>query len=193
MYQQNAAFKAGLSKELCDQICGSWSGAGSTRERPWDAVDLQDLLKWNEGVEDGRQQEVRQPNGHRKYRISCLDVYLKSKNLRTEAESSVSTKYLLVSDGRSDKTSDMRTSTLSCSRTLQDKKLEVEVRTVCGDSQKRKLKLKLRIFSSCRPTADWRGWIWVLDYNNLNFSPLDSNKLQDFCSFSGDQDWLILH
>lgn len=125
--------------------------------------------------------------------ISCLDVYLKSKNLRTEAESSVSTKYLLVSDGRSDKTSDMRTSTLSCSRTLQDKKLEVEVRTVCGDSQKRKLKLKLRIFSSCRPTADWRGWIWVLDYNNLNFSPLDSNKLQDFCSFSGDQDWLILH
>lgn len=86
--------------------------------------------------------------------ISCLDVYLKSKNLRTEAESSVSTKYLLVSDGRSDKTSDMRTSTLSCSRTLQDKKLEVEVRTVCGDSQQRKLKLKLRIFSSCRPTAD---------------------------------------
>ena len=41
--------------------------------------------------------------------ISCLHLYLKSKNLRTEAESSVSTKYLLVSDGRSDKTSDLRT------------------------------------------------------------------------------------
>lgn len=181
-----------LGYELCDQICGVMKVEPdrheSVLEMLWICRICLNETKASRtdasrksgsqttagstestGAESGRSEHLRP--------ISCLDVCLQSENHRTEAESSVSTKYLLVLDGRLGQ--NKRYEEFSVSITY----LEVEVRTFCGDSRQRKLELKPRIFSSCRPTADWRDWIWVFDCwsdktTNLNLSPLASNKLQ---------------
>lgn len=96
--------KAGLSRSLCDLICQthqpeSQRGAVQHKSVPifgnWDAAGLPHLLKINEGIRDGGQQECRQPTSHRKSRTlikwwvsifrQCLPEDVKIENNRSTA------------------------------------------------------------------------------------------------------------